>query len=59
MKPIRVHVAKKFKNEAERKRYEAEQRVKEMLRQKNFSRITRAEKDELLLELARMHDLIE
>lgn len=56
---MRVHIEKKYKDEKERKRYEARERAKQLLKGKDKSKLTRTEKDELLLELARMHDLID
>jgi len=56
---MRVHIEKKFKNKAEQEKYEAKKRAKEILKQKNFAQLTRAEKDELLLALVKMYDLLE
>lgn len=55
---MRIAVPKKFKDDAERKLHEAKEKVGGLLKGKDLTKLSQAVKDEILIELAKMHGLI-
>jgi hypothetical protein len=55
---MRISVLKKIKDDTERKYHEAREKTREMLKGKDLTKLSQAVKDELLIELLKMHDLI-
>ena len=55
---MKITVPKKYKDDADHKQCEAREKAKGLLKGKDLSKLSQPVKDELFIELLKMHDLI-